>query len=239
MKKLALAIALTASGMLGAGSVSAAILVIDHFDTGSDSLNGTSAPFNFGPSYTAGNKDVDVIGTGRTIEIVQVNQPGIYTGTGVRMNMTPPAAGLSRYRMSQDDGTDGTSTITWDSNGVGLGGADLTLGGVNDALQVNLASIDQGVATMTFDIYSAAGKTTRTLSSPVVGAQSFLFTSFDHADVSYFNAVNKIVLTISSTDGTDLSIELIQTQSGVPVPGTLALLGLGLMGVRLRRRKAA
>jgi len=234
MKKIALALALAAAGNLGVGSVSAAELLIDHFSVGTGFVQDTIDPIPPAPFPSLNILgDGDAIGGSRTIAIVP---GGTQNGTFAAVNRSP---NFNQFFQDQGTGSSGTTTITWDKNGAagGLGGVDLTLGGTNDALQVNITSIDQGMVTLTFDIVdSTAGARQLTLPGLSVGAQPFLFTAF--TGTGNFTSVNSIKLTIAAGVASDVGLDLVQTRS-VPVPATLALLGLGLMGVRLRRRKAA
>ena len=126
----------------------------------------------------------------------------------------------------------------WAAAGVGLGGVDLTDGATQDAIQIDIISIDQGNITLTFTVTDLTGGETSTLvlAGLGVGTQAVLFSSF--TGIADFTDIDSIVLTIDAGVASDLILDLIDTRlgTGVGLPTTLALLGLGLFGV-IRRRE--
>ena len=83
----------------------------------------------------------------------------------------------------------------------------------------------------------AAGTASLTLDNLGVGNVAFLFSSF--TGLANFSAVDSLVMTVVAGTASDLTLDLVQTRQGtnVPVPGTLALFGAGLLGLGLRRRR--
>lgn len=145
------------------------------------------------------------------------------------------------FNHSNDTGVSSDSTIDWNANGAGLGGVDITEAGANDALGLAITTIDQGNVTLTFTITDGSAATsTLALNGLGVGTFSFFFTAFTGS--ADFTDVESIRLDVVTGTASDLVIDLVQTQRGpsVPVPGTIALLGLAIGGLgAMRRRKAA
>lgn len=220
MKNIALALALT--GAFVATSANA-IVVIDSFDVNSVTVTEASGAVN----VSGGT----VIGGSRTLQTTGNSNTQIFTNGSLNI-ANPPSGGAS------------VNTVLWDANGAGLGGLDL-IEVDNDALQLTISFIDIGTVTATFAVTetAAAGGQTATLAIAglVAGTQGFLFTDFlNYASVD-FTEVESILMTINSPVNVDVVMDVVITRqgTGVPVPGTLALFGLGLTAVGLRRRKTA
>lgn len=213
-------------GLMFAGSVFAAGVSIDEFDSGNQSVQantGSASQSNLaGPGLTA-------IGGYRYNEVTSV------AGAG---NVTSAVAG-GVYSKSNDFATAGTSYLVWDSNGVGFAPAiDLTVGGA-DALLLKVLSIDTGSYSLTFNISDGTNTATKNITAPVAGVQDFLFSTFTNYAATNFTAVKSIELTIFSSDNADLAIDWIRTNEHlVPEPTSLALVGIGAAAAAARRRKA-
>jgi hypothetical protein len=138
---------------------------------------------------------------------------------------------------------DSDLTITWDANGAGLGGADLLDGTGNAnayAMVLDVPSIDANGVTILFTITDTNANVATGTDTFTVPGQLFIpYADFSNAINVDFASVSSIVMTLSggaSWDGAFRLIESSPTPSDVPVPGTLALIGLGLLGFGARRR---
>lgn len=228
MRKLIPSLAI--AGLLATSASQAAVIVIDDFNTGAQTVAASVVPIS---NTVAAN---GAIGGFRNTAITFANFTG---GSTVRANDGPAA---NTYSHSNDAGFLSNSKVTWDANGAGLGGSDLTDGGLNDALQIDINAIDQGNVALEFLVKDTGNvESSLTLTGLGVGQHAFFFTAFSgNAD---FGNVDNIMLRVVTGDASDVVLDLVQTRSGlitVPAPATIALFGLGLLGLgRLRRRQSA
>lgn len=119
----------------------------------------------------------------------------------------------------------------------GIGGVDFTQGGTNTGLYLGLPSPIQEPMTIAFDVDGSLYQ--RTFLDGSEGNR-FFFPFLDFSDPNRFGSVNQLTMTMTSlNDGWDASIDSLETRPtpAVPVPGTLALLALGLGLVRIARDK--
>ncbi|HEY7490637.1 MAG TPA: PEP-CTERM sorting domain-containing protein [Candidatus Tectomicrobia bacterium] len=132
----------------------------------------------------------------------------------------------------------GSSTIRWDGDSstaltkTGLGGVDLTEGGVNDHFAVKVL-FDDLPATLQFTIYdmslNAASKSLFLPGGIFSSSAIFNVLLSDFAGVNLTN-VGAIQLNILGEPSTDLTIDYLET-TATPEPGTILLLGTGLIGM--------
>jgi len=214
-------------GAFAAGSAQSAVL-IDNFDVAPQTAFGLSAP---GAPNTAADPGagLNIIGGWRTIQVTAA------TGNVFATADTAPTPGA--YSHSNPAGATGTSLITWDNAGSGLGGVDLTAGGAT-ALILDITSIDQGNVTLTFSVTDLLANTSSiSLNGLGVGLQGFLFSGFTGS--ADFTQVDSISLEVAGGLASDLTLDLIGTNTppSVPEPASLALFGVGMLGLLASRKK--
>lgn len=147
--------------------------------------------------------------------------------------------------------TSGTGTVVWDGAGsTGLRGLDLTSGGTNDALFLDVVFADASLS-LTFNIRDTTGAVstiTTTVSETVEEETSltFLFSSFTGS--ANFALVDSISLILSGTaQSLDATIDTVYAASTlppvaeVPVPAAGLLLAGGVLalGAANRRKRNA
>jgi hypothetical protein len=247
MKKLALALAI--SGAFVAGAANA--VYIDDFNSPTTPPAGHSASGG-GAGSSAATGLPAATATGGTIggaRILNVIGPNDVATTSISVNQEFISTGIAKHAQGLSPGTQDVSSILWNAAGAGLGatpanGFDLTEAATQDAIQLNIVTIDVGGADLKFTVTDINGNaSSRTLTNLTVGPFAFLYSAFaaDTATAADFTKLTSILLTITARGDTDVGIDLIRTRQGtnVPVPGTLALFGAGLIGAAIRRRKAA
>lgn len=176
-------------------------------------------------------------------------------GTG---GETKAVVGGSVYSFSSDSGVTGIGIIRWDGltagassvaggdgtwgiNKIGIAATDLTAGGAV-AFQVKVLAADLGFP-FTVQIFSdATNWTSLSIVSGGVGTFFIPFAAFAFGDVhgtgANFSSVRAAqalinIGDIAGTESVDLTIDLVNT---TPEPGSLALVGLALLGVGAARR---
>jgi hypothetical protein len=226
--------------LLLVASSQARALMIDDFETGSQSLSTASG---FASSTVAA---FGALGGKRDVQIhVDAPPPG---ANDLELKVSIPPGQLSHSQGSQ---VKGSSTLEWDGGngigidhtGLGVSGEDLTDGGVSDRLQVRVVESDLAI-NLKFTIYDVfGGEATGTLALPVGITDP---TDYHLLFASFTGSVNwtkvgaiKLVINPEEFKSRDLTIDSVQT-THTPEPGTLLLLGTGLFslaGYGWRRRK--
>ena len=233
MNKIAVRlVALVFAGFLMTSPASA-ILTIDSFDVGTTSITANSGTPVV--SQTLGG-----LPAGDTIGGVRFSQVTWQSGAlSASMNANPPAGVMG---LSSNTGVTALFELGYDAGGAGLGGIDLTEGGLSPGFAVFFTSADAGSAT-TVTLEDTGGDTlTRTLNTPGPGFLFFQYAAF--AGVGDVTDIDSIDFSIQGVVDGDYQVELIQSRDrpgdGIPEPitATLALVGLCALGVATRRRAA-
>ncbi len=229
------AIGLALVGAFACSGVQAAL--IDNFNDTTQSVSaGAGGTDSSGlASLNLGN---EMVGDFR-----QMNIPGGTVVSGLNLAVDANPGGIGVLAFSLNALSSGSVKLTWDANGTGLGtglGVDLTDGGTSQFFTFDILSIDQGNVDL---IVSAADGTTMdsaSASNAGVGTFQFGFDQFD--PLLDFTSITSVMLEIQGRDASDLVLDQFSTAGSmgptpdpmpsVPAPGSLALLGLGLVSLR-------
>jgi len=158
---------------------------------------------------------------------------------------------IARY-VAQWDGSEGLATDGLTDVGLpldtdGLAGLDLAPNG-EDRFRVGVLGADHAY-TVSFTVWDAAGLTSYSATSPVqpikpylpvtagAAAPVVLFFSAFGAPAGTFNSVGALELSVVDSEAFDLHLDYVRTV--IPEPATMAFLGLGVVPLLRRRRKAA
>jgi len=174
-----------------------------------------------GPEVVAA---ADAIGGFRTAELAGTDTSDL-TVAGGSLLLSAPVAGSASA----------SAILTWDSNGAGLGGVDLTDGGVIDTFFLQGLTFSGSSADFSVEITDFSNNTSVVWVSFAIPptSLSLLFSSF--SGTADFANVEAIRLTLSVNS--EVGIGSFSTGTAqAPVPGTLLLLVSGLLLMRLGRR---
>lgn len=207
-----------------------------------------------------GDQSVSFTGAGTASDTVTGLTPANTVGGSRQLDLTVASGsqsnslvvdhddyGVGALSMNLGSGTDGFGVVTWDSNGAGLSGVDLTVAGTNPYLQASIRFSDQDLGfAVTITETAAAGGSTASWSTnlgPGVSYVNQALSSFTNAGDVDFTDVDKIVLTLSGPLAQDATIDLLEVtntpQNGDGnIPEPAGLLGLGLLGLVRRRRRS-
>ncbi|MCI5167045.1 MAG: PEP-CTERM sorting domain-containing protein [Candidatus Electrothrix sp. GM3_4] len=221
MKKLTFSLALAA--VFAAGTAQA--IIIDDFNDGQQTIEA-----NGSESIYAG-----AIGGSRSVSI---SKDGLL---GATAHVLPSPWGI--FSHSADAQTSAISIITWDANGLGLGGVDFVEGLTNNVFSFDILDIDQGAINLTLEVRDTLGGTNSyNIFNAAVGTESVAFSHFAGVD---FTTIDFLSLTVAGGQGSDLTLDTLATSgspASVPEPTALMLLGgglLGLGGIRRKNKKTA
>lgn len=221
--KRRLPIALAVAGLFVAGSVNA--LGIDGFDQTEMVLVGHN-PTPLSDSGLVSN----AIGGARKFTLTNV--------TNASLSRTATAlideSDSNKLSISNADGVNSTVTVIWDGTTAdpyavvtnGLNSADLTVGN-GTAFLFNIPSIDLNV-NLALTVWDSQGNFTVIKNAPSPGIQLMPFADFVGIDFTDIGAIRIVLDGPAAWDG---SIDLVGTNGTTPLPGTLLLMGAGLLGL--------
>lgn len=218
--------------LAAATSANAVPFVIDHFDAAD---NG----FATEPSgvVTTTTSDAGILGGSRTNN---VSAPDNFDATSGQ-NITWTTGGAQdQLVVSNGAGVQGILNLVWDASGSGLNGGagvDISVGGLNNFIRVNVLSIDL-TTTVSFTLVDAATNSFTTGAALFGGPGVFLVPLADFVGVDA-TQVTSIQMTLTGATAWDGVFDLIETGTNLPTPAPVALLGLGLAALGLKRRKNA
>lgn len=162
------------------------------------------------------------------------------------------AGGGSTLAFSAGASSTGSALIEYTATGGGdiAPGVDLTDGGSQDAFGIEIQSGDFS-ADLSLTVRDSNNVShTATLATPLLPLNVvffFEFTAFTNAGVDLSDVEFLSLGIVAGSPNTDLVLDLFDTRQGpstpsgpnpVPVPGTVALLGLGLLGFARSRKSA-
>jgi len=211
MKKIALAMAAFCSSM-----VVQAQFVVDSFNFGNPNITMT----NVGSSNIVENALPGVLGGTRdstlTTTVVGAVSAQLFTFGGSLQWANGPSY-VSSATLVYDNFTD----------------VDLTSGGANQYIEAIFSFIDQNTV---LDITLDDGTTsfTRSQTATVGGAQTLFFNFSEYTGVDP-TSIDKITIKLSGQPGGDATLDIVEA-TGIPEPGTMALVSLGLLALARRRR---
>jgi hypothetical protein len=225
---------LLALGVCSWASPAWAEKIIDTFDTTTQTITRTAVG-----TTTANAAAPEAIGGQRDLALTVTTM----ADSNHTLSTNAAASGVAKYFETNGNGF---FAFTWDGDSdpdvldpTGLGGMDLTQGGVNTGILVRLTSDLE--TDLTFEIYTNANDfSTLTLPIPagIVAYQDFFFdfASFTPTNAgANFASVGAIVLRNSvSVFGNDVGIDLV---AAVPEPHSVLLLAIGGLGLVLGWRR--
>lgn len=241
-----------AAAVAGLGFAAQAGIIIDDFSTAGSVNPLRDLTTGDGGLWTTATS-ASILGGSRDMYVEKIGQTTTQNLQGVQMVV---ANGLISF--DQDTQQNGVGIIRWDGANTsaaidedGLGSQDFGAGAVAFKLTVEYA--DAGFP-FTIDVYSGENNHTAltifssastTSEEFVIDFASFLGADFsipgfskvtygDGVDFSNVTALQAIINTGGAVASMDMSLDLVET---IPEPESLALVGLGLIGLAATRRR--
>jgi hypothetical protein len=246
-------------------SPAGASIIIDRFNVEHDVTRSGAAPKYTAGTTEFDGAGNDILGDYRNISLLKTGGTtlsqlrGLVDPDGGLFSLSVDSAASGKALISYT----GTNTLGTGFTGVnfnaptsfnlgGGAGIDITENGANQGIRVRAAADNQGLP-ITFTLYNSASNYVRyTLqvpgTAPVMADYFMLFTSFS---VTGGMTPNQILQTVKAITvevnahpnggmpislGTDAQLDYIMASS-IPEPGTYALMGLGLFGLSVLRRR--
>jgi len=227
-----LALCLMFSPMVYAGPITE--FIIDNFTQPGTAYSVYRSDIGLsGVSTVTGLPTSDVVGGVRTMQINVTSTSGNYS----TLTVNPAATGTLSF--SNDSGQNSTAMITWDANGAGLGGVDITNGGTLLYLQADILASDLNLG-FRVDITELGGGGDTAYWSTSLGSGASVvnqaLSGFTNAGAVDFTEVNKIVLTLTGPVAQDGMLDVLKVTT--PEPATMALLAFGSLGLLVRRKRS-